>query len=313
MNTQLADRAAVDILQLGGWLASELAEALTPRFRLLPAWQQPDPFAYAAAHGADVRAILTHSRCLPVDDRLLPVLPRLALVLNLSAGAEAVDAEALAARGIPFLTGSGANAVDVAELAFGMLLAISRDLLRGDRQVRQEQWPGLTPVVGRVAGRRLGLVGMGAIGKEIARRAQAFDMHVAYYARRPVAGDWRFVGDLLQLAREADFLVLALPGGPATRHLVDAAVLDALGPEGYLVNVARGSVVDEKALIAALQQGRIAGAALDVFEHEPQVPAALRESDRVLLLPHRGGVTRDAFRDVAKLTVDRLLAHFPAS
>lgn len=300
----------VGILQLGGWLAAELGAALQPRYALLPAWQQADVFGYAASNGDRVRAILTHSRCLPVDDRLLDVLPRLELVVNLSAGAEAVDADALARRGIPLHTGAGANAVDVAELAFGMLLALGRELLPGDRQVREGAWPALKPRVRRVAGRRLGIVGMGAIGKMLALRAQAFEMDVAYTSRRSVPGPWRFVGDLVQLARESDFLVLALPGGAATRHLVDATVLDALGPEGFLVNVARGSVVDEQALIAALQQGRIAGAALDVFEHEPHVPPALRESERVVLQPHRGGVTLDAFSDVARLAVARIDAHF---
>lgn len=302
--------AAIDVLQLGPWLAPELRAALEPRFRLLPAFAQPDPLAYATSHGSQVRAILTQGNALRLDRDLLARLPRLELVVNLGSGAEATDAAALAERGIRLLTGAGANAIDVAELAFGMLLAISRDMLRCDRRVREENWPDLTPRVGRVGGKHLGIVGMGAIGRELARRAAAFDMQVSYHSRRPVDCDWRFVGDMLLLAREVDFLVLALPGTAATHHLVDAAVLDALGPEGFRVNVARGTVVDEQALIAALQQGRVAGAALDVYEHEPKVPAALRESDRVLLLPQRGGVTRDAFRTVQQLAVSRLDAHF---
>jgi lactate dehydrogenase-like 2-hydroxyacid dehydrogenase len=157
----------------------------------------------------------------------------------------------------------------------------------------------------------MGILGMGAIGQQIAKRAAAFDMEICYFSRRPAAEvAWRHQADLHKLANASDFLVIALPGGVATHHLVDASVLNALGEHGYLVNVGRGTVVDEEALIAALDTGRIAGAALDVFEHEPVVPAGLIRSSRTVLQPHRGGLTHEAHDAIVQETVNRLKRHF---
>jgi lactate dehydrogenase-like 2-hydroxyacid dehydrogenase len=208
-------------------------------------------------------------------------------------------------------TGAGANAVDVAELAMGLMLAVGRQLLQGDRQVREQAWPDrITPTAHRISGRRLGIAGMGAIGREVGRLAVAFGMQVAYFARRPADVPWHFEPELRRLALASDVLVIALPSAPATHHLVDAAVLDALGPDGILVNVGRGSIVDERALVAALQGGRLGGAGLDVFEEEPWVPASLREDHRVVLTPHRGGLTFEAFESLVRLAARHLDSHF---
>jgi hydroxypyruvate reductase len=178
--------------------------------------------------------------------------------------------------------------------------------------VRRGDWPkGAFPLGRKVSGARLGLVGMGRIGRAIAQRSTGFAMDVRYHARRPVDGlPWVHEPRLIELARWADFLVVITAGGAGTHHLVNAEVLDALGPEGYLVNVACGSVVDEAALVAALQQRRIAGAGLDVFENEPQVPAALLALDNVVLLPHIASATQQTRQAMADRVFDNLQNFF---
>ncbi|WP_038210988.1 2-hydroxyacid dehydrogenase [Xenophilus azovorans] len=311
---KIAETAPVPIplLQLGPWLAEALQEALHPRFQLLPMWQQADPQAYLATHAAGVSGIITHTHGLDTTRALIGLLPRLEIVVNLGSGSESVDIAAVRERGIRFLNGAGANAPDVAELAISLMLAAGRNLVAGDRHVRAGRWPiERAPITRRVSGKRLGILGFGEIGRAIARRAAAFDMEIAYFARRPAEGvAWRYMPDLLELARWADFLVAALPGGAETHHIVDEHVLDALGPQGMLVNVGRGTVVDEAALVRALQQGRIAGAGLDVFEHEPHVPQALIESDKVVLQAHHGGSTFEAYQAVANRAAANLHAHF---
>jgi lactate dehydrogenase-like 2-hydroxyacid dehydrogenase len=162
-----------------------------------------------------------------------------------------------------------------------------------------------------VSGARLGILGLGRIGRTVAKRASGFDMEVRYHNRRPVAdAPWTYEPQLLELARWADFLVVITAGGPQTRHLVDARVLEALGPEGFLVNVSRGTVVDEAALLQALQDKRIAGAGLDVYEHEPQVPAQLLDLDNVVLAPHIASATAQTRQAMAQRVVDNLAAFF---
>jgi lactate dehydrogenase-like 2-hydroxyacid dehydrogenase len=200
-------------------------------------------------------------------------------------------------------------------MGFGLLVALARRLAEADRYVRDGKWaaaPGMSFPLGRqVSGARLGVVGLGRIGRTIARRAGGFDMDVRYHTRRPVAdAPWRHEPDLKALAGWADFLVVITAGGAGTRHLIDAGVLDALGPEGYLVNVARGSVVDEQALVRALQDKRIAGAALDVFEREPHVPPELLAMDNVLLAPHIASSTVQTRQAMAQRVLDNLRAFF---
>ncbi len=199
----------------------------------------------------------------------------------------------------------------VADLAMGLMIDSARRLSEADRFVRSGAWSSTTgfPLARRVSGKRLGIVGLGRIGEAVALRASGFSMPVRYHNRRPVVGSrYQHEPDLLTLARWADFLVLTCPGGQATYHLIDAKVLEALGPDGFLINVARGSVVDEAALIAALQQKVIGGAGLDVFEREPQVPAALRELDNVVLLPHVGSASVETRQQMADLVLDNLRA-----
>jgi lactate dehydrogenase-like 2-hydroxyacid dehydrogenase len=194
----------------------------------------------------------------------------------------------------------------------GLLLDVARGLSTTDRFVRAGGWlKGQRPLMTKVSGKKLGLLGYGMIGQAIARRAAGFDMTVRYNTRNPVAGSpHEHVASLLKLAEWADFLVVACVGGPATRHLVDAEVLKALGPQGILVNIARGSVVDEAALVAALSAGELGGAGLDVFENEPHVPAAMLAMDNVVLLSHIAGFTRESRAGMEQLFCDNLEAFF---
>lgn len=200
---------------------------------------------------------------------------------------------------------------DVADLALALMLAVSRGIVSSDAHVRTGRWATAgRPLQRKMSGARLGLVGMGRIGRSIAQRALAFDMEVAYTSRKRKDDlPWVFYSDVAELASRSDFLVLITPGGAGTHHLVDARVLAALGDKGYLINVARGSVVDEVALVQALASGTIAGAGLDVFECEPAVPEALWAMEQVVLTPHIGSATHETRKAMAAMACDNLRAH----
>jgi hydroxypyruvate reductase len=207
----------------------------------------------------------------------------------------------------------------VADLGFGLLLDVARRLSQADRYVRAGRWGSQGaagaanpfPLGRQVSHAKLGIVGLGRIGRTIARRASGFDMEIRYHNRRPVEDvSWGYEPQLLELARWADFLVVITAGGAGTKHLIDEAVLDALGPKGYLVNVARGSVIDEAALVRALQQKRIGGAGLDVFEREPQVPEELFTLDNVVLAPHIASATVQTREAMGRRVLDNLQAFY---
>jgi len=251
----------------------------------------------------------------PAD--LIARLPALEVISIMGVGYDGVDVAAAKARGIMVTHTPDVLNDDVADLALGLMLSAARQLPAADRFVRAGHWPqGAMPLARKMSGARLGLVGIGRIGQAIAQRALAFNMHVAYTARsaRP-ALPYAYYRDAVSLAAAVDFLVLIAPGGAGTRHLVNAEVLKALGPQGILINVARGSVVDEAALIDALESGTIAGAGLDVFEAEPQVPQRLRDLPQVVLTPHIGSATaatRQAMADLAFNNLAARLAGRPA-
>lgn len=244
--------------------------------------------------GAAVRAVLTNGRG-GLSGEEMELLPNLEFVCAVGAGYEAVDLNAAGTRGIAVANCPDTNASAVADSAMMLLMATTRHLLQADRFVRaggwQDQWRVDTPTV---SGKRLGILGMGTIGSKIAHRAaRGFDMEIGYHNRRAVAGSsHRYFPSLVELATWADFLISTAPGGAATRHLINADVLAALGPRGYLVNVGRGTVVDTAALIEALRSKRIAGAGLDVLEGEPNVPPLLQELlqfESVVVTPHCSG------------------------
>ncbi|WP_354295905.1 2-hydroxyacid dehydrogenase [Sphingomonas sp. 1185] len=243
-----------------------------------------------------------------VDQALLDRLPALEIIAVHGVGHDRIDREAVAARGIRIAITPDALTEDVADQAIALWLAVERRVAANDRAMRMGNWT--VPLGRRASGRRIGIFGLGRIGQAIARRAEPFASEILYTARSAKPVSWRFVPDPATLAAESDVLILAAPGGADTHHLVDAAMLDRLGPEGVIVNIARGSLIDEEALIAALEAHRIAGAGLDVFAEEPDVPYALRRMNHVVLAPHQGSATREARAEMAAMVVANLEAHF---
>ncbi len=268
----------------------------------------PDRFAAVAPR---IRAIAGGGEA-RVDAALLARLPALEMISVFGVGYDGVDVAAAHARGVPVTNTPDVLTEEVADLGLGLLLSVARRIPQADRFVREGRWPqGPFPLARRVNGARLGIVGLGRIGQAVARRAQAFGMSISYTARHQRADSpYAYFPDAQALAREVDFLLVITPGGAATRGLIDAKVLAALGPKGYLVNIARGSVVDQPALLHALATGVIAGAALDVFAEEPNVPAELRALDNVVLTPHMASGTWETRGAMADLAFANLRAHF---
>ena len=248
-----------------------------------------------------------------VDAELIAQLPALEIVAVNGVGYDGIAVAAAKARGAVVTHTPDVLNEDVADLAIALMLGFSRQLVQADAHVRSGRWAseGAMALGRRVSGARLGLVGIGRIGQSIAKRAEAFGMQVAYTARNARPGlSYAYHPDAAALAAASDYLVVITPGGEGTRGLIDARVLKALGPNGVLVNVARGSVVDEDALIAALESKTIAGAALDVFAQEPHVPERLRALPNVLLAPHIGSATQSTRQAMADLVMANLTAHF---
>lgn len=246
------------------------------------------------------------------EKALLDLFPNLQIVASLGIGVDAIDFETVRARGLVVTNTPNVVADDVADLAMGLLIDRLRHVIDGDRFVRAGKWSGGPyPLVRSLTGKRLGIVGLGAIGSALAKRAEAFRMRVKWYGPRPKPDQpYERVPDLEQLARDSDVLVVACSGGSATRHLIDARIITALGSQGVLVNIARGSVVDVEALIAALRAGQLGSAALDVLERQPQVPSELLALPNVLLTPHLGTNTRETRATMGAMVIANLEAHF---
>jgi hydroxypyruvate reductase len=278
-------------------------------YEVLDRLHERDPQAFAQ-EAPRIRAVAAAGDS-TVSAELIGRLPALEVISVMGVGYDGVDLGAALSRGIAVGHTPGVLNDDVADLAIALMLAVSRGIVSADAHVRAGRWPtAVRPLQRKMSGARLGIVGMGRIGRAIAQRALAFGMSVAYTARqRKDDLAWDFHADVAGLAEHSDFLVLITPGGTSTHHLVNARVLQALGPQGYLINVARGSVVDEAALVDALTQGVIAGAGLDVFEREPSVPEALWQMDQVVLTPHIGSATHETRRAMAALACDNLHAH----
>jgi lactate dehydrogenase-like 2-hydroxyacid dehydrogenase len=287
-----------------------LMEALRRDYTVHDRIHVSDPAAFATV-APRVRGVVANGEA-KVPRELIAQLPALEVISVFGVGYDGVDVAAAHERGVPVTNTPEVLNDDVADLAIGLLIAVARRIPQADRFVRANEWPaGPISLSRKVTGGRLGVVGMGRIGQAIAQRASAFKMDIAYTARSPRGNvNYTFYPDAVALAAAVDFLVVITPGGAATRGMIDARVLAALGPEGYLINVARGSVVDEPALIEALRNGVIAGAALDVFANEPNVPEALRKMPNVVLTPHIGSGTKQTREAMGKLTFDNLHAHF---
>lgn len=284
---------------------------LTEAYDVHPLWAEPDAWSYLAAHGHAFDALVT-TATVGASKELIDALPALRVISSLGVGLDKLDLETARRRGIA--VGYTPDVLNdcVADAAFALLMDVARRVSAGDRFVRRGDWTSRPfPLSTRVCGKRLGLVGMGRIGRVIAKRSMGFDMPVRYYSRRAVPDvPYERMASLVELAEWADFLVIATAGGPETRNLIDAGVLDALGRTGYLINIARGTVVDEVALVDALVNGRIAGAGLDVYENEPQVPEALVGLDNVVLLPHVASATEETRKAMGDLVLDNLHGYF---
>jgi lactate dehydrogenase-like 2-hydroxyacid dehydrogenase len=281
------------------------------RFDVIEARDDTQRAAAIATHGPRVRAVLTIGT-IGLTAIEMAALPALEVVHTLGVGYELVDVAAARARGIALANAAGSNETCVADHAFGLLLAAVRGIVQLDKGVRQGLWRDqlqfYTPTV---SGKRIGLLGMGGIGQQIAKRAAGFDMPIGYHSRsRKSALPFAYFDSPRALAQWCDCLVVATPGGAETRHLVNAEVLDALGPQGTLVNIARGSVVDTAALAAALRGGRIASAGIDVYESEPAPPAELVDLPNVVLTPHIAGRSPEAMQASVALVLGNLDAFF---
>jgi lactate dehydrogenase-like 2-hydroxyacid dehydrogenase len=281
-------------------------------------WLAPDKLALAKKIGPEITCAFTSGHD-PIPTPILDALPRLKLVACFGVGVDGVNVAELASRGITVTNTPDVLTEEVADFAMGLLLATVRQIVKGDRYVRSGDWVkrgNMEMTWSLTGGKTIGIVGLGRIGKAIARRAEAFNLTVAYHGRNRQPGvAYRYYADPVSLAKDADILMVVTPGGPGTRHLINAAVLDALGPKGIFINVARGSVVDQPALVAALKDGRIAAAGLDVFETEPCVPEGLVDMlDNVVLQPHQASAsheTRGAMGDLMIANVQAFLAGKP--
>ena len=292
-----------------GRLLPALEARLAATHDVHPLWEEADPKAFLAAHGGEFTALVTSAR-FGADAAMIAALPALRVISSFGVGLDAIDLDAARARGIA--VGYTPDVLNdcVADTAFALVMDVARRITESDRFVRRGDWKkGAFPLATKVSGKKLGILGMGRIGRVIARRASGFDMEVRYHNRRRLDDvEYGYAETLEELAGWADFLVIASAGGAETRGLVSRGILDALGPQGYLVNISRGTVVDEQALVEALRDKRIAGAGLDVFEDEPNVPEALLALDNVVLLPHLASNTHETRAAMAQRVEDNLAA-----
>lgn len=282
-------------------------ERLDRCYRCVPLWQADDPNDVMLEYGHQVEVLLA-SAFHPARAAFIDQMPALKAICSLGVGYDNIDVEHAHARGIQVSNTPDVLNDCVADLTWGLILSTMRQTGRAERFVREGNWENQLaslPLGRRVSGKRLGIVGLGRVGLAVAQRAAGFSMDIRYHNRNPrpdVA--WQYESELLSLAKWADILVIATVGGQASYHLIDAAVLEALGPEGVLINVARGTVVDEKALVAALENETIAGAGLDVFEFEPHVPDVLKQLDNVVLLPHIASATLETRQAMVNLMIE---------
>lgn len=264
----------------------------------------PEQYAHAvAAHAARVDIVMTIG-AIGLTAAQIDALPNLKMIYSMGAGYEKIDLAHARLRGVKVANGAGTNDTCVADHAMGLMIAVIRGIPRLDQLTRQGVWRTQLPLPPNVSGKKLGIVGLGGIGEKVATRAQAFEMEIGYFNRRPRDGSaHRYFPTLGELAQWADVLLVAIPGGDSTYHLINADVLAQLGAKGYLINIARGSVVDTAALERALREQTIAGAALDVYEGEPQLPAGLADLTNLVLTPHVAGWSPEAMQ----LMVDKFL------
>ena len=298
----MTDRPAILIMQRH---LAPLTGFLEGAYTVYRFWEGPPVEARE-----DIRAMVVAGE-FELDKHLVESLPRLELIACFTAGYDGIDVDWCRERGLPVTHAPGVNHEDVADHALGLLISARRRIAEGDRALRAGQWTPdsktITPSLNHV---RVGIVGLGAIGEAVARRCEALRMRVAWWGPREKAAAWPRAASLLDLARDSDVLVVACRADENNRRLISREVMEALGPDGLLVNVARGQLVDEDALIEALKSGRLGHAALDVFEAEPTDPARWADVPNTTLTPHTGGATNEAVQGMLGLLLENLSAHF---
>jgi lactate dehydrogenase-like 2-hydroxyacid dehydrogenase len=288
-----------------------MVEGLMPAVTVHKLAETNDRSAFFTELGPRIRAMAVSAPVEPVNEALMSRFPKLEIVSSFGVGYDHVDAKWAGAHGIVVTNTPDVLNEEVADTAIGLLLSTLREFPQAERYLRAGKWVDKAYPLskGTLRGRTVGMVGMGRIGKAIARRLEAFGVPVVYHSRNPQSGvDYRYYPKLLDMARAVDTLMVIVPGGAATKNLIDAAVLEALGTDGVLINMARGSVVDEPALIAALRARKIMSAGLDVFVDEPKVPRELIEMEHIVLFPHLGSASVATRRAMDQLVVDNLLA-----
>jgi hydroxypyruvate reductase len=294
----------IDVLQLVP-LRPEVQKELEARYRI----HSKADFDKVAGL---VRGCVTNGHSGPPPE-MIDRMPKLEIIASASVGYDGIPVEYARSKGIPVTNTPDVLNDDVADLAIALMIMTARRLVASDSYVRTGKWPkgGEYPLAQKASRKRVGILGMGRIGKEIGKRAEAMNNTIAYHSRRPAAGvPYKHYPDLVELAKNSDFLLVIIPATPQTSKIVNKAVIEALGPTGILVNVARGAVVDEDALVEALTTGKLGGAGLDVFAQEPQVPKELFGMDNVVLQPHVGSATYETRRAMSQLVLDNLDARF---
>lgn len=299
------------LLALGTLLPPEM-EQLEATYNVIKLWKEADPEKTLKVAGAGVQAILSTYNGPGVSAKLMEALPNLEMIAQYGVGVDNIDLASAATRSVAVTNTPDILTDDTADTALGLLLSVSRRVVEGDMLARTGNWAnGPLPLGTSLSGKMVGVVGLGRIGQAIARRCLAFNMTVVYHGPREKADQpYRYYPDLVTMARDVDYLVLACAGGPDTKHMINRAVLEAMRPRAFLINIARGSVVDQDVLVEKLVNRRIGGAGLDVFAHEPHVPDELKSLDNVVLTPHIGSATVETRAKMGQLVLDNLAAHF---
>lgn len=300
-----------DLIVMKELLPPAVMQELAGDFTLHKLYQTPDRAAMLASVAPSCRAVITMGG-VPTRAEVIDALPKLEIISCYGVGVDAIDCERARQRGITVTNTPDILTDEVADMGLTLMLATQRQVVVADRYVRSGQWrrDGDMWLCRGVKARKLGILGLGRIGLAVAKRAEAFGMQIAYYGKTRKNVGYQFFDDLVALAKAVDILILTCPGGAATKNLVDRPVLDALGPDGTLINIARGSVVDEPALVAALRDKRLGMAGIDVFVDEPGAPEALFGLDNIVMQPHQGSATIETRTAMGRLAIDNLRAHF---
>lgn len=305
--------SGIPLLALGPLLPPEM-EQLENDYTVIKLWRENDPEQSLHRVGLDVRAIvsLAGGRHLGVSAKMMEALPNLEIISQFGVGYDNIDVAAARARHIAVTNTPDVLTNDTADTALSLLLAVSRRVAEGDMYVRTGKWANGPMGLGHsLSGKTVGIVGLGRIGAAIAQRCAAFNINIVYHGRSEKPGTpYRYHADLVEMAGMADYLILACSGGDATRNLIDRRVLGAMKPRAFLINISRGSVIDQDVLVEFLVNRKIAGAGLDVFTNEPNVPDELKSLDTVVLTPHIGSATIETRTAMGRLVLDNLAAHF---